>query len=198
MNIAIFISGKGSNMENIINWVEEQKNLQQKSKIKISLVISDNPDAKGLMTARKKNIKAIFIPATPFKTKLEGESEQIYISFLKREKIDLICLAGFMRVVKSKLLKEFSRKIINIHPSLLPKYKGLNTHQRVLENKETKTGCTVHWVDETIDGGEIIVQKKVTITQEDDEKSLAKKVMQKEHLAYREALQKIICSIKKN
>lgn len=188
MNIAILVSGRGSNMKNIIDWVENQTD----DKIRVSLIISDNSDAKGLVVARRKNIKAIFIAADPFKTKLSGISEEVYISILKKENIDLICLAGFMRVVKTKILKEFKNKIINIHPSLLPKYKGLNTHQRVLENHEKETGCTVHWVDETIDGGKIITQKKVAISEDDDEKSLAKKVMSQEHIAYREALEKII------
>ena len=178
---AVFISGTGSNLNNLIQFSKKKK-----SPILINLIISNNPKSKGLRFAKKFNIeKKIFY----FKKRTFDEKKLLKV--LKDRKINLICLAGFMRILSSNFIKNFKGKILNIHPSLLPKYKGLNTHERVLKSKEKYTGCTVHFVSPKLDNGKIIIQKKIKIKKNDTPKKLAKRVLIEEHKLYPKAILKI-------
>ena len=178
---AVFISGTGSNLKNLIQFSKTKK-----SPIMIDLIISNNFKSKGLKFAKIFKIKKkIFI----FKKKKMDEKKLIRV--LKEEKINLICLAGFMKILSRDFIKNFKGKILNIHPSLLPNYKGLNTHTRVLINKEKYTGCTVHFVSPKLDDGKIIIQKKIKIKKNDTPKKLAKRVLIEEHKLYPKAILKI-------
>ena len=163
---AVFISGNGSNLENLIKF-SKKKN----SPILIVLIVSNNPKAKGLRFSKKYNIKKMI-----FKSKVQIKNENNILLYLKKNKIKLICLAGFMKILSKNFIKKFGKKIVNIHPSLLPKYKGLNTYERILKNKEIKTGCTVHYVNEKLDAGKSIVQKFFFITERDKSITLKKKL----------------------
>ena len=178
---AIFISGKGSNLENLIKF-SKKKN----SPISVNLIISNTSYAKGLKYSRKYNIQKKIIN---FKNKKLAEKK--VFKFLLKKNIKLICLAGFMKILSKNFIKKFKGKIINIHPSLLPKYKGLNTHKKAIENNDIFTGCSVHFVTAKIDSGKIIIQKKVKIKKNDTIDSLSKKVLKKEHLLYPDAIKKI-------
>ena len=184
-NIAVFISGKGTNFKNLI-----QYSLKKKSKFKIKLVVSNNSNAKGLQYAKKFKIKKKIINYKNLKN-----SEIRILNDLNKENINIICLAGFMRILTANFINKFRGKIINIHPSLLPKYKGLNTHQRALDNKEKYSGCTVHFVNSKLDAGKIILQKKVKIFKNDTSEKLSKRILKQEHLLYPKALEKIIASL---
>ena len=178
---AVFISGTGSNLNNLIQFSKKKR-----SPILINLVISNNPKSKGLGFAKKFNIeRKIFY----FKKKAHDEKKLLKI--LKDKKINLICLAGFMIILSKNFIQNFKGKILNIHPSLLPKYKGLNTHKRVLKNNEKYTGCTVHFVSAKLDSGRIIMQKKIRIKAKDTPKKIAKKVLTQEHKLYPRAILKI-------
>ena len=178
INTAIFISGSGSNLNSII-----KNSLKKNFPIKISLVISNNKKAYGINYAKNNKIKFKIINS---KKMINFESKTLII--LKKNNIKLICLAGFMKILSDKFIKDFKYKILNIHPSLLPKYKGLNTHKRVLKNKEKFSGCTVHYVTNKLDSGRIILQKKVKIIKADNEKTLRKKILKIEHLLYPKAI----------
>ena len=184
-NIAVFISGKGTNFKNLI-----QYSLKKQSKFKIKLVVSNNLNAKGLKYAKKFKIKKKIIN---YKKLINSEIR--ILNDLNKENINIICLAGFMRILTANFIKKFKGKIINIHPSLLPKYKGLNTHQRVIDNKEKYSGCTVHYVNPKLDAGKIILQKRVKILKKDTVKKLSKRILTQEHLLYPKALEKIISSL---
>ena len=147
---AVFISGNGSNLKSLIKFSKIKK-----SPISINLIISNNPKAKGLKLGKINNIKK-----KVFKFSKNYEIEKRILSVLKKHEIKMICLAGFMKILSKNFITKFSGKILNIHPSLLPKYKGLNTHQRVLNNNERYSGCTVHFVNSKLDSGKIILQKK--------------------------------------
>jgi len=178
---AVFISGKGSNLENLIKF-SKKKN----SPISVNLIISNTSYAKGLKYSRKYNIQKKIIN---FKNKKLAEKK--VFKFLLKKNIKLICLAGFMKILSKNFIKKFKGKIINIHPSLLPKYKGLNTHKKAIENNDIFAGCSVHFVTAKIDSGKIIIQKKVKIKKNDTIVSLSKKVLKKEHLLYPAAIKKI-------
>ena len=178
---AIFISGTGSNLENLIKF-SKKKN----SPISIDLVISNTHKAKGLKYSRKYNIQKKVIS---FKNNKLTE-EKIF-NFLLVKNIKFICLAGFMKILSKNFIKKFKGKIVNIHPSLLPKYKGLNTHKKAIENNDKFAGCSVHFVTAKVDSGKIIMQKKVKIKKGDTIASLTKKVQKKEHLLYPAAIKKI-------
>ena len=184
-NIAVFISGTGTNFKNLI-----QYSLKKKSKFRIKLVVSNNSNARGLEYAKKFKIKKKILNYKNLKN-----SETHILNDLYKENIDIICLAGFMRILTTNFIKKFRGKIINIHPSLLPKYKGLNTHQRALDNKEKYSGCTVHFVNSKLDAGKIILQKKVKIFKNDTSEKLSKRILKQEHLLYPKALEKIISSL---
>jgi len=184
-NIAVFISGTGTNFKNLI-----QYSLKKQSKFKIKLVVSNNVNAKGLEHAKKYKIKKKIIN---YKNLINSEIH--ILNDLNKENINIICLAGFMKILTANFIKKFKGKIINIHPSLLPKYKGLNTHQRALNNKEKYSGCTVHFVNSKLDSGKIILQKKVKIFKNDTSEKLSKRILKQEHLLYPKALEKIIASL---
>ncbi len=179
---AVFISGTGSNLKSLIQFTKKKN-----SPISIELIISDNPKAKGLKFGKNSKIlNKIF----NFKNKIIAEKK--IISEINNKKIKLICLAGFMRILSKNFIKRFKGKILNIHPSLLPKYKGLNTHQRAISNNEKYSGCTVHFVNSRLDSGKIILQKKVKISKFDTAKSLSKKILIQEHKLYPKAIRKVL------
>ena len=177
---AVFISGNGSNLRSLIKFSKSKK-----SPISINLIISDNRDAKGLIYSNTFKIKKKI-----FKFKNKKLDERRLIFELKKNDIKLICLAGFMKILSKTFIKNFKGKIMNIHPSLLPKFKGLNTHDRVLKKKENYSGCTVHFVSAKLDSGKIILQKRVKISQKETPKSLARKVLKEEHKLYPKAILK--------
>ena len=182
VKVCVFISGRGSNLKSIV------KNSRKKNfPAKIELVISNNPKAKGLLYAKKNKI-----PCKIFKFKNRKIFELKALKELKKRQIKLICLAGFMKILSKNFIKSFKHKILNIHPSLLPKYKGLNTHERVINNKEKFSGCTVHLVSEKLDSGKIIIQKRVKVSSNDSPISLSKKIVKVEHQIYPLAIKKII------
>ena len=178
---AVFISGTGSNLKSLIQFTKKKK-----SPISIELIISDNPKAKGLKFGK---IFKISNKVFNYKNKLIAEKK--IISEIKNKKIKLICLAGFMKILSKSFIKKFKGKILNIHPSLLPKYKGLNTHQRAISNSEKYSGCSVHFVNAKLDSGKIILQKKVKISKADTAKSLGKKILTQEHRLYPKAIMKV-------
>ena len=177
----VFISGTGSNLKNIIKFSKIKK-----SPISIDLIISNRSRAKGLDFAKQFKIKKKIFDFKNLKI-----TEKKILNFLKKEKIGFICLAGFMRILSRDFIKGFDGKIINIHPSLLPKYKGLNTHVKAIKNKDKFAGCTVHYVTAKLDSGKIILQKKIKITVKDNPISLAKKVLKQEHKLYPAAIMKV-------
>ena len=170
----IFISGTGSNLKSLINYSRNHN-----FPIKIGLIISNKSNAKGLLLAKKHNIKHKFISSLN-----EKKFERICLIELKKNKIKFLCLAGFMKILSKNFIRKFRHKIINIHPSLLPAYKGLDTHKRILKNKEKYSGCTVHYVNESLDAGKIIARKKVLINNNETEKSLRTKVLRQEHILF--------------
>ena len=178
---AVFISGTGSNLKSLIKFSKINK-----SPISIDFVISNNSKARGLDCAKIYNIKKKVLN---FKNK--NLSEKNLLSVLKVNNIEMICLAGFMKILSKNFIKKFKGKILNIHPSLLPKYKGLNTHERALNNKEKYSGCTVHFVNSKLDSGKIVLQKKVKISKNETEASLAKKILAQEHNLYPKAILKV-------
>ena len=177
---AVFISGTGSNLKSLIKFSKTNK-----SPISIEFVISNNPKAKGLNYAKIFKIKKKILN---FKNKNLSEKKLLFA--LKVNNIQMICLAGFMKILSKNFIKKFKGKILNIHPSLLPKYKGLNTHKRALNNKEKYSGCTVHFVNARLDSGKIILQRKVKISKNETEASLAKKILVQEHKLYPKAILK--------
>ena len=178
---AVFISGTGTNLETLIKFSKGKR-----SPFIIQLIISNNLKAKGLRFAKIFKIKKKI-----FKFQKKKMDEKKLLKILKFEKIDLICLAGFMKILSKSFIKNFKGKILNIHPSLLPNYKGLNTHKRVLLNKEKYTGCTVHFVSSKLDSGKIIMQKKIKVKKRDTPEKLAKRVLIEEHKLYPKAILKI-------
>ena len=185
LKTAIFISGTGSNLKNLIKF-----SLTKKSPIIISLVVTNNKNAKGIVFSKKKNIETKI-----YKYFNKSYAENRILNDLNKKKIDLICLAGFMKILSKSFIKKFNGKILNIHPSLLPKYKGLNTHKRAIENKDKFSGCTVHLVNSRLDSGKIILQKKVRINKNDNHKTLKKKVLKQEHFIYPRAIKKLISNL---
>ena len=182
INTAVFISGTGSNLKSLIKF----SNLK-KSPISIKMIISNNPKSKGLTFAKIYKIRKKI-----FNFSKQAKTEKEILELLKRKKINLICLAGFMRILSKNFIQSFKGQILNIHPSLLPKYKGLNTHERAIKNKDRYSGCTVHFVSAKLDSGKIIIQKKVKINKKDTPRTLANKVLAEEHKLYPEAILKII------
>ena len=181
---AVFISGRGSNLESLIKESKEQN-----FPVEIKLIISDNLDAKGLIFSEIYNIESFPINFINYEN--HQKFEETIIQILKDKKIEIVCLAGFMRILSPFFINSFSGPILNIHPSLLPKYKGLNTHQRALDNNDTIAGCTVHFVNESIDSGKIILQKTLNINDDETADSLQKRVLKLEHQAYPEAIKQI-------
>ena len=185
INTAVFISGRGSNLKSLI--IHSKK---KNSPMIIRLVISNNLKAKGLIYAKKSKIKTYVID---FKN--VNISEKKLLEKLFKFKINLICLAGFMKILSGNFIKKFKKPILNIHPSLLPKYKGLNTHRKVINNKEKYSGSTVHLVSSKLDSGRIILQKKIKVTKFDNEKTLEKKILKIEHILYPKAVKKFLTNL---
>ena len=181
ISTAVFISGRGTNLKSLIKF-SKKKN----SPINIKLIISNTNKAKGLKYSKVYKIQKKVID---FKNK--NIAEKKLLNLLSKKKIKFICLAGFMKILSKKFIKKFSGKIVNIHPSLLPKYKGLNTHQKALKNNDKYSGCTVHYVTDKVDSGKIILQKKVKIKRKDSLNTLTKKVLLEEHKIYPKAISRI-------
>ena len=179
---AVFISGRGSNLKSLIKYSKKKK-----SKIKICLIVSNNSKAKGLKLSKKNKIIKIVV-----NYKIKKIAENIILKKLKSQKIKLVCLAGYMKILSKDFINKYKNPILNIHPSLLPKYKGLNTHNRVLQNKEKYTGCTVHFVNSKLDSGKIILQKKIKILKSDNVNEIKNKVLKVEHLIYPMAIEKVL------
>ena len=182
LNTAVFISGRGSNLNSLINFSKKKY-----CPIKIKLVITNNKEAVGLRFAKKNKIKSLVVKYT---TKFKAERKILNIT--SNNNIKLICLAGFMKILSKNFINNFKGKILNIHPSLLPKYKGLNAHKRALENGERFSGCTVHLVNSVLDSGKIILQKRLRVTEKDSEYSLEKKILKLEHKLYPKAIVKFL------
>ncbi len=182
---AVFISGTGSNLKNLIKF-----SLKKKSPIEIILIISNNVKAKGLNYSKIYKIKKKIYNYNKKKI-----SETKTLKDLKSNHIKLICLAGFMKILSKDFIRKFRGKILNIHPSLLPKYKGLKTHERVIKNKEKYSGCTVHLVNSKLDSGKIILQKKVKLSKKETPSSLQKKILIQEHILYPRAINKLFANL---
>ena len=182
-NTAILISGRGSNMNALIHAAKEET-----YPARVNIVIADR-EAEGLKIAQEENIKTEIIDYTQYKTKNQFE-EALHTTLIENH-IDIICLAGFMRILSSNFVAKWTRRILNIHPSLLPKYKGLHTHQRAIEAGDPYAGCTVHYVAAEVDGGEIIDQIEVPILEGETPHALGVRVLAAEHNIYPQALKKI-------
>ena len=182
---AIFISGRGSNLKYLIKF-----SLKKVSPIEVNLIISNNAKAKGLKFAKLYKIKK-----KVYNYDKKRVSEKKILKDLKSNDIKLICLAGFMKILSKDFIKNFKGKILNIHPSLLPKYKGLNTHYRAIRNKEKYSGCSVHLVNSKLDSGKIILQKKVKLSKKETTSSLRKKILKHEHILYPKAISKLFSNL---
>ncbi len=176
-NVCVFISGKGSNFKNLI-----KRSRDYNFPIKIKLVVCNNKYAVGLNYAKINSIPYLVIDTN------KRNFENLILLNLKKHKINLICLAGYMKILSNKFLNSFKKKVINIHPSLLPRFKGLNTFKKVLEYNEKKTGCTVHFVNKKLDSGKIIVKREFFLNNNETEKTLRIKTQKLEYLAYPEAI----------
>ena len=175
MKAVILISGNGSNLQSIIDHAD-------KIDLQISAVISNRDNAFGLQRAQSANINTYFVDSRIFNSRYTFDNE--LISVINKLDVELIILAGYMRILSPLFINHFTGKILNIHPSLLPKYPGLNTHQRAIDACDKEHGATVHFVTEKLDEGPIISQETVQVDTTDTEKSLAEKVLQREHILY--------------
>lgn len=181
LRLAVLISGRGSNLQSIIDACRIDN-----FPAEIKVVISNIEDAYGLVRAEENNITTHIVSHKNYTTKADFESK--ILSILEEFQIDLVCLAGFMRILSPTFITPWEGRIINIHPSLLPKHKGLHTHERALEAGDTESGCSIHYVTPGMDEGEIILQKSVPILKDDTADTLAERVLAQEHLAYPEAI----------
>lgn len=177
MRVAILGSGRGSNAEAILK-AQDQGLLGE---AKVVVLVSDNEDSGILKLGELYGVQSLYLSGGRYKTKLDEASESLYIDKLKEFQIDLVVLAGFMRIIKKPLLEAFDYRFINLHPSLLPSFPGRDSIQQAFDYGVCYTGCTVHWVDESIDGGRIIDQMVVGIDSDDDIESLSQKIHQAEH-----------------
>ena len=182
INVGVFISGRGSNLKELIKYSKKNN-----TKWKIKLVISNKKEAKGLAYAKKNKIINYAIENK------KPQFEKKALRYLKKNKINLLCLAGFMRILSKEFIKKSKFKIINIHPSLLPKYKGLKTHERAMKAGDKYAGSTVHYVTAKLDSGKKILQTKVKILKKDKPNSLANRVLKAEHIIYPKAVD-IVCN----
>lgn len=184
IKLAVLASGRGTNFQAIIDACERGQ-----IDAEVALVVSDNPEAYALERARRHGIKALYIPPGKSKTGLDPEREQEYIETIKQHGVDLVCLAGFMRVVPPNFVEAFRWRMINIHPSLLPSFRGLEAQEQAWEYGVKIAGCTVHFVDEGVDTGPVILQAAVPVMEEDTPESLAARVLEQEHRIYPQAIQ---------
>jgi phosphoribosylglycinamide formyltransferase-1 len=182
LKLGILISGNGSNLQSIINHIEKGS-----LKATIKIVISNNPDAYGITRAKKHGIPVVVLKNGDFKNKEDFDLELIRI--LKNNSVDLVILAGFMRILTSTFLKAFPQKIMNIHPALLPSFPGIHGQKQALEYGVKLSGCTVHFVDEGVDTGPIIIQSAVQVFDDDTEETLAARILKEEHRIYPQAIQ---------
>lgn len=189
LNLAVFISGRGSNLQALIDACSNPE-----FPARIALVLSNTPDAAGLERAQEADIQTAVVRHQDFESRESFETT--LLETLTPYNIDLICLAGFMRILTPHFIDHWPQKMINIHPSLLPDYKGLKTHERVLEDGQQETGCTVHYVSPELDSGPTILQRRVSVETGDTPNSLAARVLEQEHLAYPEAIQLIAAARK--
>jgi phosphoribosylglycinamide formyltransferase 1 len=183
--LAVLVSGRGSNLQAIIDSIQKN-NLEAE----IALILSNVQDAYALQRGKKHGLESVFLNPKKFSSRDDYEKQMIEL--LQTKSIDLICLAGFMRILGKKFIEAFSGKIINIHPSLLPAFSGLNVQEKALEHGTKFSGCTVHFVNEEVDGGAIISQAIVPILDEDDVQSLSDRILEQEHIIYPEAIRLII------
>lgn len=183
--LAVLVSGRGSNLQAIIDSIEKN-NLAAE----ISLILSNVPDAYALQRGKKHGLESIFLDPKSFSSRDDYEKQMIEL--LQTKSIDLVCLAGFMRILGKKFIEAFSGKIINIHPSLLPAFPGLNVQEKALQHGVRFSGCTVHFVNEEVDGGAIISQAVVPILDADDTQSLSDRILEQEHIIYPEAIRLVI------
>ena len=183
--LAVLVSGRGSNLQAIIDSIEKN-NLAAE----ISLILSNVPDAYALQRGKKHRLESIFLDPKSFSSRDDYEKQMIEL--LQTKSIDLVCLAGFMRILGKKFIEAFSGKIINIHPSLLPAFPGLNVQEKALQHGVRFSGCTVHFVNEEVDGGAIISQAVVPILDADDTQSLSDRILEQEHIIYPEAIRLVI------
>ena len=182
--LAVLVSGRGSNLQAIIDSIDREE-----LDAHLSIVISNTKDAMALKRAEKHGIKTIFIdPSTYLNSK---EYDKALVLKLKEFSIDLICLAGYMRILGEEVIQTFEKKIINIHPSLLPTFPGLNAQKQAINHGVKFSGCTVHFVDSGVDSGPIILQTVVPVYDNDDEKSLSKRILEQEHYLYPKAIKMI-------
>ena len=182
--IGILLSGRGSNFEAIANAIQAGR-----LDAEIAIVISNRADAPGLETARKRGLNAKLIPS---KGRTREEHDAEVIAALKDAQVDLVCLAGYMRLLSPEFVRAFPHRILNIHPSLLPAFPGLDAQKQAVEYGVKVSGCTVHFVDEHLDHGPIVLQKTVPVLEGDDEHSLSARILEKEHIAYSEAIQLVL------
>jgi phosphoribosylglycinamide formyltransferase-1 len=184
-NLGILLSGRGSNFEAIAKNVASGKIRDAR----IAIVISNRPDAGGIATARNLGIETLVIPS---KAKAREDHDREVVSALQQRKVDLVCLAGYMRLLSPWFVKQFPHRILNIHPSLLPAFPGLEAQEQAFAYGVKVAGCTVHFVDEELDHGPIIVQKVVPVNDDDDESTLKARILEQEHLAYSEAIDLVL------
>lgn len=182
--LGILLSGRGSNFEAIADSIEAGG-----LDAEIAIVLSNNPGAKGLERARQRGLRATCIPSKA----MEREAyDRLVVAELRESRVDLVCLAGFMRLLSAYFVEEFPQRILNIHPSLLPSFPGLEAQAQALEHGVKYTGCTVHFVDERLDAGPILIQKAVPVLDADTEESLAARILEQEHVAYTEAIRLVL------
>jgi phosphoribosylglycinamide formyltransferase 1 len=184
-NLGILLSGRGSNFVAIADSIAAGRIPDAR----IAVVISNRADAPGLETARQRGLNALVIPS---KGKLREEHDREVVTALLDHKVDLVCLAGYMRLLSPRFVRQFPAKILNIHPSLLPSFPGLEAQQQAFAYGVKVSGCTVHFVDEELDHGAIIVQKSVPVLDSDDEHTLAVRILEQEHIAYSEAIRIVL------
>lgn len=184
-NLGILLSGRGSNFEAIA------KNVAAGTipNARIAVVISNKPEAGGLEIARNRGLEALVIPS---KGKPREDHDREVVAALQQHKVDLVCLAGYMRLLSPWFVQQFPRRILNIHPSLLPSFPGLEAQEQAFAYGVKVTGCTVHFVDEELDHGAIIVQKAIPVLDTDDEHTLTAKILEQEHVAYSEAVNLVL------
>ena len=183
IKLGVLVSGRGSNLQAIIDNIEAGR-----LSAEIAVVISDQPDAFSLERARKHNIPAVHISAKGYKGKRE-EYDALLVKELQKRDVELVCLAGFMRIITPVLLKAFPHRILNIHPALLPSFPGLHVQKAALKHGVKFSGCTVHFVDENMDTGPIIIQAVVPVLDKDTEDSLSARILEQEHKIYSRAIQ---------
>ncbi len=183
IKIAVLVSGRGSNLQAIIDNIEKGT-----LSAELAVVISDQANAYALERAQKHNIPAIHLSTKGFKGKRD-EYDALLVSELRERNVDLVCLAGFMRIITPTLIKAFPNRILNIHPSLLPSFPGLHVQKKAIDHGVKFSGCTVHFVDEGMDTGPIIIQAVVPVLDNDTEDSLSERILKQEHKIYSRAIQ---------